>query len=111
MDEIDFIYQTEPWGKPVKLVLEEMSRTKGTVTVLAKLLDANGVLCLDARDQVRFSVAGTGRLIDNRGTPSGSRVVQVCNGRAEISVETTSGCTVGVSARDISDAYCTVRKA
>jgi beta-galactosidase len=74
-------------------------------------LDAKGVLCLDARDQVRFSLAGTGKLIDNQGTPSGSRVVQVCNGRAEISVTSTSDFIVGASANNISDAFCTVHNA
>lgn len=108
VDEIDFVYQTEVWGKPTRLILEEKSRAKGAVTVLAKLVDDKGVLCLDARDQVRFSVAGSAKLIDNRGTPSGSRVVQLCNGRAEISVQTSGGCTVGVSAKDVVDGFCVV---
>jgi beta-galactosidase len=37
---------------------------------------------------VRFSLAGDGRLIDNLGTVRGSRVLELCNGRAEISVAT-----------------------
>jgi beta-galactosidase len=110
-DEIDFVYQTEAWSKPAKLVLAEKSRVDRKVTVMATLLDAHGVLCLDARDQVRFSVAGSGRLIDNLGTPSGSRVVQLCNGRAEISVEAMGDCSVGVSAKNIADGFCTLRSA
>lgn len=108
VDEIAFVYQTEQWGKPATLALQEKSRGDGMVTVLATLLDAHGVLCLDARDQVRFSVAGSGKLIDNQGTPGGSRVVQLCNGRAEISLRTEGACTVGVSAKGIADAFCAI---
>jgi beta-galactosidase len=60
---------------------------KETVTVEARLYDANGILCLDARNQTHFTLAGTGKLIDNRGTSRGSRVVEMYNGRAEISLE------------------------
>ena len=35
---------------------------------------------------VRFSLAGGGVLIDNQGTSTGSRVVQLYNGRAQISI-------------------------
>jgi beta-galactosidase len=110
-DEIDFEYQTQMWSKPARLVVEEKSRGKGTVTVAAKLLDEHGVLCLEARDEVRFSLAGAGKLIDNRGTPTGSRVVQLCNGRAEISVATTGACTVGVSAKGIPAGFCNIKTA
>jgi len=45
------------------------------------------VLCLDAKNPVRFSVNGTGTLVDNLGTPQGSRLVQLYNGRAQIAVK------------------------
>ena len=97
-DEIEFLYQTEKWNAPAGLKLSEISRNavdgKETVTVEARLYDANGILCLDARNQVHFTLAGVGRLIDNRGTSRGSRLVQMYNGRAEISLEAGSGGTV-----------------
>ena len=110
MDEIDFAYQTQPWTKPARLVLKEKSRGDGKVTVEATLLDEHGVPCLDAKDQVRFWLAGSGKLIDNRGAPGGSRVVQLANGRAAISLETVGECTVGVGAKGILDAFVTVKK-
>ena len=61
------------------------------MTIEAKLYDANNVLCLDSKLPVRFSAAGPARLIDNLGTPQGSRVVQLYNGRAEISLYLNSG--------------------
>jgi beta-galactosidase len=89
-DQIDFIYQTEKWGEPAELKLTQIGRStvegKDIVTVEAKLYDQNGVMCLAAKSLVRFTLAGTGSLIDNRGTSRGSRVVQMYNGRAEISL-------------------------
>jgi beta-galactosidase len=100
-DEIDLQYQTEPWGAPAEIRMFELSRKDDVVTVGVTLHDAKGALCLDARNMVRFSVAGDGSLIDNLGTPSGSRVVQLCNGRIRISVRRKGRCTVGLTAEGL----------
>jgi beta-galactosidase len=112
-DEITFLYQTEIWGAPAEMKLTEKSRGtvagKETVTVEAKLYDAKGVLCVDARNRLRFSIAGLGTLIDNRGTPTASRVVEMCNGRAEISLtRNDGGSVVGVSTTGIKPAFCNI---
>jgi beta-galactosidase len=108
-DEIDFQYQTEAWAKPAKLELKEMSRVGKTVTVLATLYDEQGVLCLDARNQVRFTLAGGGTLVDNLGTSTGSRVVQMYNGRAEISLQMAGVASVAVSSEGLATALCAVK--
>jgi len=108
-DELDFTYQTEVWEKPARLTLKEISRAAGKITVLATALDEHGILCLDARTPVRFTVAGQGKLLDNRGTASGSRLVQLANGRAQISLEGGRGtCTVAVSAEGLPSAFCSL---
>jgi beta-galactosidase len=109
-DEIDFLYQIEKWGVPVSLKLTEIHRDAGKVTVEATLYDAHGTLCLDARNQVRFSVAGEARLIDNLGTSRGSRVVQLYNGRTQISLQKTPALKsiVAVSTAGIPSAFCTI---
>ncbi len=104
-DEIDFLYQTEKWGKPTSLQLTEIHRNADKVTVEAKLYDAKGILCLDARNQVRFSVAGRARLIDNLGTSRGSRVVQLCNGRAQITLQTATQSVIAVTAVGLTGAF------
>jgi beta-galactosidase len=109
-DEIAFLYQTETWGAPAEIKLTEKARGtiagKETVTVEAKLYDAKGVLCLDARNQVRFTIAGLGTLIDNRGTTTASRVVEFCNGRVEITLLRNSGGSVaGVTTAGIKPAF------
>ena len=108
-DEIELEYQTAKWEKPAKLELVEVARNANTVTVEAKLLDAQGMLCLDARDAVRFSLAGLGKLIDNQGTPSGSRLVQMYNGRARISLLRNGGSSVlGVVNEGIAPTFLTI---
>jgi beta-galactosidase len=64
------------------------------VTLEVKLLDAKNVLCLDARNQVTFGLTGDGQLIDNQGTSSGSRKVELYNGRAIINVKLKGGNSV-----------------
>jgi len=112
-DEITFLYQTETWSTPAEIKLNEKSRRtvdgKETVTIEAKLYDAKGVLCLDARNRVRFTIAGVGTLIDNQGTTKGSRVVEMYNGRAEISLaRNDGGSIVGVTAPGLKTTFCTI---
>ncbi|MGI4872156.1 MAG: glycoside hydrolase family 2 TIM barrel-domain containing protein [Janthinobacterium lividum] len=85
-DTLSFAYQTQQWGKPARLTLRRVPDTNGQPTIEAQLLDAQGVPCLDAADWLEFSLAGTGRLLDDLGTARGSRKVQATNGRARISL-------------------------
>ena len=86
IDEVTFTYQVEPWAKPAMLRLTEAARAGDIVTVEAALYDASGVLCLDARNVIRFAANSPARLIDNMGTTRASRVLELTNGRARISL-------------------------
>ena len=70
-DDVELTYQTDPWAKPAELQLTEKTQNGTKTTVEAKLYDAHGVLCLDSRNTVRFSLAGDGKLLDNLGTSRG----------------------------------------
>jgi beta-galactosidase len=108
-DEIEFEYQTTKWAEPARLQLAEIARDADTATIEAMLVDANGALCLDAKNTLRFSVAGCGRLIDNEGTSTGSRVVQLYNGRARISMKCNGGAsTAGVASEGIAPAFVSI---
>ncbi len=108
-DEIRFHYQTDKWQRPAQLELRETARQGETVTVEARLLDPNGVPCLDARIPIRFGLTGDGRLLDNMGTTRGSRAVELYNGRAEITLQRRGGkSAVSVSAKGIPTALLTV---
>lgn len=88
-DEITQVYQVQNWDKPALLKIEEVSRNSNTIELEVKVYDKDGVFCPDARNQIRFSVAGNGKLIDNLGTSNGSRVIELYNGRARIRVNLT----------------------
>lgn len=90
-DSIRFVYQTEKWGKPAQVRIEKVeegARSGGAeaVTVRVRLFDDKGVPCLDAMNWVRWGLTGDGKLIDDLGTSTGSRRVQVYNGEALIRV-------------------------
>jgi beta-galactosidase len=93
-DTLSQRYQTEKWGKPAKLNLEKIAENNGTITIQATLTDSKGVLCLDAVNWMNFSLTGDGTLLDDLGTPKGSRKLQVFNGRAIISIKTNKGTSV-----------------
>jgi beta-galactosidase len=76
------------------MALREASREGDVVTVEVQALDEQGVPCLDARNVVRFGLTGDGTLVDNLGTSTGSRQVQLYNGRATIAVEMNEGRSV-----------------
>ena len=104
-DQIEFTYQTEPWGKPTELRLTEKGRKENITCVAATLYDAKGIQCLDSRNSIRFSLAGEGALLDNLGTARGSRELQLYNGRAEISLLRKGGCTLGVVSEGLPAAF------
>jgi len=107
VDQITVQYQTQRWGSPAQLLLEEVERSGDTATMRVLALDVQGVPCLDAREFVRFGLTGDGTLLDNLGTSRGSRKVQLYNGRALISVKLNKGnSVVSVSSGELPTAFC-----
>lgn len=108
-DRITFEYETRAWGQPARLELKQVAADQETATVEAAAFDAAGVPCLDAATLVRFGLAGEGKLIDDQGTPDGSRAVQLANGRARIRVKTNKGASVvSVSAPGLPTTFVTL---
>jgi beta-galactosidase len=108
-DEMVLEYQVEQWGPPGQIELREVARNRGKVTVQARFLDKSNLACLDARDRVIFGLTGDGTLLDDLGTSSGSRSVELYNGRAEISLLTNGGTSViSVHARSLPTAFLSV---
>ena len=109
-DSIVQAYQTAKWGKEAVIELSVSDYAEGIRQVDVRLLDANGVPCLDSKKYVRFTLAGTGKLIANQGTSSGSSLVQACNGTARIRVRTNgSESVVAVSSDGLKTAFINVR--
>ena len=68
-----------------------------TTLVTIQLTTEDGVPVLTDEHHVCFELAGSGELLTNQGTPSGSRIVETANGRASICVlgaDTTTQITV-----------------
>jgi len=108
-DNISVNFQSEEWGDPAQLKIEAIQMEGDTATLEVLALDEKGVLCLDATEFVRFGIAGDGKLIDNQGTSTGSRKVQLYNGRAIIKVRMNGGKAVlSVSSEGIPTAFCPI---
>ena len=88
-DEIELTYQTQKWAQAARLKLEEIVINDTCSWLKVSAYDKNNVLCLDACNTVSFSVAGDAQLVDDLGTPDGSRVVQLSNGVAKIKIKKT----------------------
>ena len=108
VDELKLVYQTQKWSKPAKLILEELRVVDDISTIEARALDANAVMCLDARNVVRFGLAGDGRLIDNLGTSITARKIELYNGRALINVQRKGKSVVSVSADGLPTAFLNI---
>lgn len=87
-DQVHFDYQTATWKKPASLIVEKQQEATGVTLIKVKAVDKNNVLCLDAKNYITFSIAGDGTLLDDLGTATGSRKVQLANGQAQIRVQT-----------------------
>ena len=110
-DEIQVAYQTAVWGKPAKLELTELARSRDTLTIQARVFDKAGVPCLDAANLIRFGLTGDGHLLDNLGTAGGSRVVQLANGRAQITIQFTGPAVVAsVSSDGLATAFLNLNR-
>ncbi len=107
-DEIRFVYQVQKWDKPAKLVLEELRLAAEISTIQVTARDAKDALCLDARNVVRFALAGDGRLIDNLGTSITSRKVELYNGLALISIKRKGKSVVSVSSEGLPTAFLNI---
>ncbi|MEK3912996.1 glycoside hydrolase family 2 TIM barrel-domain containing protein [Paenibacillus sp. FSL H7-0331] len=95
-DELSFEYQTQSWGVPTELKLSAQVQKDGLVLAEVLAYDAQGVLCLDATNFIRFGLTGDGELIDHQGTVRGSSLIQLANGRARILIDPVGGAAANV---------------
>ena len=109
-DALLFQYQTDKWGPAIRIDLREITRDRERVTIEARLLDSKKSLCLSRRDRVWFGLTGEGTLLDNTGAGTGSRSVEVYNGRAQISLLLNGGSSVAsVRCRALPTVFLTVK--
>lgn len=106
-DEIVFTYQTDVWTKENKIDIKIIENTADYAWIEAEFKDKNNILCLDSRKFFRFSSIGSGSLVADQGTSTGSRKLQAYNGRARIKLLKNKGTKsiVAVSADEIETAF------
>ncbi len=108
-DEIKQNYQTDKWGKPAQMTLTKIDQQGDIATIEVRLFDDKKVMCLDAKNVVTFGLTGDGKLIDNLGIASGSRVVELQNGRAIIRLHLNGGKNIAsVKATGIGTTFCEI---
>jgi beta-galactosidase len=109
VDEITTFYQVRPFDKPNSFELSQAKLPGGLIQVDAWLLDDGGRMCVTSRNPVRWDLAGDGRMIDNLGTVRGSRKVELCNGRASITIDPRKGkSVVSISSPGLPAAFITL---
>ncbi|MCV9387301.1 glycoside hydrolase family 2 protein [Reichenbachiella ulvae] len=86
-DSMEVNYSFEQAGSPDELVLSASILPNGNYLVTAKAIDTNGLQCLDYQDRAYFQCLAGGTLIKNQGTPTGSEVINMANGKAAIEVK------------------------
>jgi hypothetical protein len=110
-DEINVGYQTATWSAPAVLTFKQIARSNDVAIIEARASDKNGVPCLDAINLVRFGLTGDGQLLDNLGTSTGSRTVQLCNGRAQISLRLNGKAVASVASEGLPTEFLALTKA
>lgn len=99
------------WGTPEQLELQEMPVDEHSSWIVARLMDKDGRLCLDAKNRVEFAVAGDASLVDNLGTAEGSRNVETSNGVAKIKIRFDQrNWVASVKAAGVKAAFCSSSK-
>ncbi|TDT47363.1 beta-galactosidase [Maribacter spongiicola] len=70
-----------------ELVLTAKKMENGNFMVTAVAIDENGLRCLDYEDKVYFQTLEGGHSIKNQGTPTGSEIISMANGKASLEIK------------------------
>jgi len=101
-DHLVWNYQSGTWGEIHEFILKEESIDQSASYIIVTAVDLNGKVCLDANTLVEFNVAGQATLMQNQGTATGSRKIQLANGMARIKLfKTGENYTVSIQAPQI----------
>jgi beta-galactosidase len=108
-DSLTLQYRHQPSGKPDHIHLEATQLSSEWWLIEAIMQDEAGLRVLDYEGRVYFSADGDGSLAINYGTPEGSQVIEMANGRAAIRLRLPQGRAV-IEARnqDFKGSYLTL---
>lgn len=111
-DSLRLNYTTKKAGKPEDIRLSSEELPNGNFLIVATVVDKKGQRCLDYNRRVYFSSDGSGKLVDEIGTPTGSRIIEFASGRAAIEFVPVPGERAVIEARnqDFKCAYLTIEE-
>jgi beta-galactosidase len=85
-DSLKVNYRYSKNGKATSLSLKYKILESGNYLVTATARDNKGLRCLDYEDRVYFQCLSGGKAYKSMGTPNGSEVIEMANGKASIEV-------------------------
>jgi beta-galactosidase len=83
-DTLTVFYDFQQSGKPDEIHLSYANLPNGNMLVEAIMKDKNGLRVYDYEEELYFALDGQGELMKYYGTPTGSDIIQMANGRAAI---------------------------
>lgn len=83
-DTLTIFYDYQQAGNPDEIHLSYSELPNGHLLVEAVIRDKDGVRVYDYEEEVYFALDGQGALMKHYGTPTGSDIIQMANGRAAI---------------------------
>lgn len=103
-------YDFEQAGNPDEVKLSHQRLPNGDYLIEAVMVDKNGLRVYDYEQEMYFSVDGAGKLYENYGTPTRSRIIQMANGRAAIELRPAAQGKAFIEARnqDFKGSYLTI---
>lgn len=112
-DTLNISYRYTKNGSAKELLLSSSKLKNGNFLLTATAVDENGLRCLDYEDKVYFQCLEGGKALKNQGTPTGSEVIGMANGRASIEIipdDTKTKLTVMVLNQNFKGTYLTLEK-
>ena len=77
-------FTTKKNDKPDNLILTQNRLADGNYLITAYAVDKNGRHCIDFNGRVYFTAISGGNLLENLGTPLGSSVIEMANGKVSL---------------------------
>ncbi|MBS9462903.1 DUF4982 domain-containing protein [Flagellimonas sp. 389] len=108
---VNYRYKRNDSAKGLKLTSQKTENGNYLVTAIA--VDKDGLRCLDYEDKVYFQCLEGGMLSKNQGTPLGSEIIGMANGKASIELipdETLMDLKIMVLNQNFKGTYLTIKK-
>ncbi len=84
IDSLSVKYTYKKAGTPDDIKLLSSKLPNGDYLITALVVDKDGQRCLDYSKRIYFSSNGSGKLLENLGTTTGSSIIEAANGKAQI---------------------------